>query len=82
VKELLRTCGSVVWFIVQAFFVLVVLGWAFYAWVWPVLKFLVILIVLLLSPIWVPIALILPYALGAAAFLAVVLIVIPTDKKS
>lgn len=81
-RSVARDGGSCLWFTVQAVFTLAVLGWAFYAWVWPVVKFLVLLVVVLLSPIWILVGLILPYALGAAAFLGfLAIIVVYGDKK-
>lgn len=80
-RGIVRDGWAAIKFISQLLFILVVFGWIFYAWVWPVIKLLVMLVVLLLSPIWMTAWLLLvalwPLLVAAAGVFIVLLIAAP-----
>ena len=85
----MRGLGGCLYYGGLLLFSLVVFGWMFYAWVWPVIKFLVLLVVLLLSPIWAIAWLLLmavwPLLVVAAAVLVVLFLValtVPPDTPA
>lgn len=88
----IRGLGGCLWYGGMLLFSLVFFGWLFYVWVWPVVKVLVMLVVVLLSPIWMIIWMLLaavwPLLATAAVLFVIGLIAVPfvqtdppTDKK-
>lgn len=74
--SLVRGLGGYPYYGGMLLFSLVVFGWMFYAWVWPVIKFLVLLLVLLLSSVWAIAWMVIMAIWPLLIFAAVVLIVL------